>query len=160
MTTSAKSTEFESPSKKAAHTAKWATIMAKVGIRQAVAAKPYPRWHFIEFSGEHGAEARGIVDLVAVRKDHSTPQGDLKRGDALDMVFIQVKGGSAARPNDEDAKRLRIVKQRHRANHVVLATWKKGHAAKFFTLRDTPDADNGHWDAAPDLKRILGNATN
>jgi hypothetical protein len=160
MTTSVKSAAPKTPVEKAAHTARWATTMTKVGIRQALSKKPFPRWHFVEFAGKQGAESRGIVDLVAIRKDHSAPVGDLKRGDSLDIVFIQVKGGSAARPTDDDAKRLRTVKQMHKAKHVLLATWKKGHAAKFFTLRDTPDADNGHWNDSPDLKKIFCNAAN
>ena len=37
----------------------------------------------------------------------------------------------------EDGIRLRIVAKKHGAFAVLLATWKKGDAAKFFALRRT-----------------------
>ena len=77
----------------------------------------------------------GVVDLLAIRKDHSQPVGGVRRGDALQIILIQVKGGNAAKPTLEDAARLRIVAKRHCARHVLLATWKKGTAARFFRLR-------------------------
>jgi len=55
------------------------------------------------------AEARGIVDLMAIRKDHRQDKAGLKRGDLLEMVLIQTKGGSAARPTAEDIVRLAKV---------------------------------------------------
>jgi hypothetical protein len=45
------------------------------------------------------------VDLLAVRKDHGKPIAETKRGDALQIILIQVKGGSAAMPTTEDGKR-------------------------------------------------------
>jgi len=44
----------------------------------------------------------------------------------LQMILIQVKGGSAPNPTFEDAARLRAVAKRHRACDVLLASWKKG----------------------------------
>jgi hypothetical protein len=99
----------------AAYTEKWAVTMTKVRIRQAGAHAPFPRWHLLTFAGPDGGESRGVVDLIAIRKDHSTPRNGLKRGDARQILLIQVKGGYAAKPTAEDAERLRIVARRHGA---------------------------------------------
>ena len=117
---------------KAALTARWAVTMAKVRIRR-VASRT--RWQLVTFYGKAGGESVGVVDMLAVRKDHSLPIGGIRRGDALQIILIQVKGGTAARPTPEDATRLRAVAKRHGACDVLLATWKKGTAARFFRLR-------------------------
>ena len=123
---------------KAARTARWAVTMAKVRIRR-VASRT--RWQLVTFCGKSGAESVGVVDMLAVRKDHgqpvggSLPIGGIRRGDALQIILIQVKGGTAARPTPEDATRLRAVAKKHDACDVLLATWKKGTEARFFRLR-------------------------
>jgi hypothetical protein len=117
---------------KAALTARWAVTMAKVRIRR-VASRT--RWQLVTFYGKSGGESVGVVDMLAIRKDHSLPIGGIRRGDALQIILIQVKGGRAAKPTLEDATRLRIVAKRHCACDVLLATWKKGTAARFFRLR-------------------------
>jgi hypothetical protein len=117
---------------KAARTARWAVTMTKVRIRQ-IASRT--RWQLVTFHGTSGSESVGVVDLLAVRKDHGQPVRGIKRGDALQIILIQVKGGTAARPTPEDATRLRAVAKRHGACDVLLATWKKGTAARFFRLR-------------------------
>jgi hypothetical protein len=129
---------------KAAHTAKWAVIMAKVGIRRAIAANPRPHWHLLTFTGKAGSESTGVVDMIAVRKDHGNPplQGT-KKGDVLQIILIQAKGGAAAMPTTEDAVRLRIVALHHRACGILLASWKKGSAAEFYTLLPPSYGDSG-----------------
>lgn len=117
---------------KAALTARWAVTMTKVRIRRVVSRT---RWQLVTFHGKSGSESAGIVDLLAIRKDHNAPVGAMRRGDALQIILIQVKGGTAAKPTWEDATRLRAVAKRHGARHVLLATWKKGTAARFFRLR-------------------------
>lgn len=87
------------------------------------------------FYGKGGGESSGVVDLLAVRKDQGAPAGAIRRGDALQIILIQVKGGAAARPTPEDAALLRAVAKRHGACNVLLATWKKGKEARFFRLR-------------------------
>ena len=104
--------EYVKRSKAAAKTARWAVTMTKVRIRQAVAENPWPHWHLLSFTGPGGRESRGVVDLIAIRKDHSEPQRGMKRGDALQIILIQVKGGSAAQATPEDATRLSIVARR------------------------------------------------
>lgn len=145
----AKEPSHETPFGKAHRTANWALTMTKVGIRQAVAHAPFPHWHLLAFSGPGGRESRGIVDLIAIRKDHSTPGKGLKRGDALQIILIQVKGGSAPQPTAEDAKRLRIVARRHGACAVLLAAWKKGKGARFYSLRKP--TDTRPWSEITDL---------
>ena len=114
--------------------AKWAVTMAKVRIRQAVAKAPWPRWQLLTFTGAHGGEARGVVDMIAIRKDHGEPYPGTNRGDTFQIVLIQVKGGHAAWPTDRDLNRLRKVAKRHDAHGILLATWQKGRAAQFFSL--------------------------
>jgi hypothetical protein len=82
----------------AAHAAKWAVIMAKVGIRRALADNPWAHWHILSFTGPDGRESRGVVDLIAARKHHSEPSRGTKRGDALQVILIQFRGAEA-RPN-------------------------------------------------------------
>ena len=102
--------------KLAEQTQRWAVTMTKVAIRQAVARSPFPRWHFVSFGGREGNESRGVVDLIAIRKDHGTPRKKLKRGDTFQIVLIQVKGGAAAYPTAEDGERLRAVARYHHAH--------------------------------------------
>jgi hypothetical protein len=87
----------------------------------------------VEFGGITGAESRGIVDILAVRKNHQKVDG-LKRGDLLDLVLIQTKGGSAKFPSSSDIERLRKVAKYHRAKVVVLAEWKIGKALNLYRL--------------------------
>src|SRR5207247_5147864 len=117
---------------KAAITARWAVTMVKVRIRRVASRM---RWQLVTFYGKSGGESVGVVDLLAIRKDHGEPVGGIRRGDALQIILIQVKGGAAAKPTSEDAARLRVVAKRHCARHVLLATWKKGTSARFFRLR-------------------------
>lgn len=149
--------EHKTPSQLAAHTAKWAVTMAKVGIRQAIADNPWPHWHLLTFTGPAGREARGVVDLIAVRKDHGEPLPGTKRGDALQIILIQAKGGSAAMPTAEDAERLRIVALHHGACYTLLAAWKKGKAAQFFSLSwDSEGRSRWAPVKAKDLKSVFG----
>ena len=138
----------------AAYTEKWAVTMTKVRFRQAVAHAPFPRWHFVSFAGPDGGESRGVVDLLAIRKDHAERKG-LKRGDTFQIVLIQVKGGYAAKPTAEDGARLRAVAKLHHAHRVLLASWKKGTAAKFYSLRPKPKAGETDWIEVEDLKAIF-----
>jgi len=93
------------------------------------------KWQVVEFGGKANAESRGVVDLIAIRKDHRTDKPGLKRGDAFELVLIQTKGGSAKRPKIEDIKRLAKVAQYHRAKTVVLAEWRKGEILNLYKLK-------------------------
>ena len=122
-----------SPGKKAQHTAKWARTMTKWLITYS--SRSGAKWNLVEFLGKGGTESRGIVDLIAVRKDHRTDHPDLKRGDLLDIVVIQAKGGSSPRPTAEDVARLQKVAKHHRARTVLLAEWRRGDKLDLFVLK-------------------------
>jgi hypothetical protein len=48
------------------------------------------RWRFVSFRGANQSEWRGVVDLVAIRKNSRKPSNAmLKRGDLFDIVLIQ-----------------------------------------------------------------------
>jgi hypothetical protein len=126
--------------------------MAKVRIRRVVART---RWQLVTFYGGKGGESVGVVDLLAVRKDHgSPPQAGMKRGDALHIVLIQVKGGSAAMPTTEDGIRLRAVAKRHSAEQSLLGIWKKGKVVRFFRLQPKTSAADD-WTEVVDLDEIF-----
>ena len=128
---------------KVLRTEKWATTMTKwriafeVGGRRlgSSTVKAKRRWQLVGFPGPAGRESAGIVDLIAIRKDHGTPDAGFERGDLFEIILIQVKGGSAPRPSPEDVNRLWAVAERYRAKAVMLAEWKKGGELTFSTLR-------------------------
>ena len=124
-----------SPGRKALKTARWARIMTKWLITFSGGAKR--KWRFVEFGGPTGSESRGIVDILAIRKDHGCEEPGLKRGDCFEIVFIQTKGGSAPHPTEEDLLRLRRLARRYHAKAVVLAEWRKGMHLQLFRLHRT-----------------------
>jgi hypothetical protein len=138
--------------RKASHTARWAVTMAKVRIRRALART---RWQLVTFCGAAGGESVGVVDLIAIRKDHGKPLPGTKRGDNFQIILIQVKGGSAAMPTAEDGNRLRAVARHHRAKRVLLAAWTKGKAAHFFRLRQRQAKALEDWIEVEDLNSIF-----
>ena len=130
---SARRTEI---ARKALYTAKWARTMTKWLITHS--SKGGVKWRLVEFGGKSGHESKGIIDMIAIRKDHkANEQGHV--GDFLEIILLQVKGGSSPFPTAADIERLSAVKERHRASEIVLAEWKKGKAPRFFLL---PDMDN------------------
>ncbi len=138
-----------------ARTQRWAITMTKVCIRQAISNASYPRWHFVSFVGPRGGESRGIVDLIAIRKNH-TANDRFERGDRFQIILIQVKGGQAAAPTSHDAERLRAVARHHRAERVLWASWKKGTQAEFYSLRRTkPPPGQTVWAKISDLQQVF-----
>jgi hypothetical protein len=117
--------------KKAARTAKWAITMTRWLVTKTNAGV---KWRLVTFVGPGGSESRGIVDLLAIRKDHKTEGKGLKRGDLFEIILIQVKGGAAAWPSADDIDRLRIVGDVYRVLDIVLAKWKKGSQPVFYRL--------------------------
>ena len=124
------------PSEKAHTTGRWAeTLFRALSMRVA------KRWQFISFRGTGKGEWRGVVDVLAIRKDTTQPTAsDLKRGDLFDMVFVQIKGGGARMPSPEDCSRLRSVAKFYEAKAIVLFTWVKNERTEFSVLQ--PD---GTW---------------
>jgi hypothetical protein len=115
---------------KAHTTGRWAEI-----IFRALSSRVADRWRFVSFRGTNKSEWRGVVDLVAIRKNTKEPSNYLlKRGDLFDIVLIQIKGGSARGPTHDDCRRLREVKRLYRAKDVVQFQWRRGESSKFFVL--------------------------
>ena len=88
----------------------------------------------VDFGGKTKAEARGIVDVIAIRKDHRHDGPALKRGDLFEIVLIQTKGGSALQPTPDDVARLSRVAKYHRAKAVILAEWRRAEKLELFKL--------------------------
>ena len=82
-----------------------------------------PRWQLVEFTGKKGHESIGIVDILAIRKDHErmVKKVGLKPGDLFEMILIQVKGGGASWPSLDDIRRLQVLRRYYNAKEVILA---------------------------------------
>lgn len=106
-------------SQKAHYSARWGRTMAKWLLRH-LTPKASPKWHTVDCVGSQGSESRGIVDLLALRRAHRGKGVGLKRGDLFEMVLIQSKSGSAARPSSEEIQRLRRVQTYYHARAVLL----------------------------------------
>src|SRR5438445_9837790 len=127
---------------KAIRTAKWATIMTKwrIGFQTngkrvgSPKVKPTRRWQLVSFPGPAGRESAGIVDLMAIRKNHAKSNSRFKRGDLFEIILIQIKGGGAHRPKTDELQRLRAVAKQYNARDIVLAEWAKGTHLKFYRL--------------------------
>jgi hypothetical protein len=139
-------TDWNAAQQKAAKTAKWAVTMTKVRIRRVLART---RWQLVTFTGKSGGESVGVIDLLAIRKHHGRPRPGMRRGDALQAVLIQVKGGRSAMPTAEDAKRLRAVARYHRAKQILLAVWKPGKQVASYRPK------GAGWAAVNDLEAIF-----
>ena len=120
------------PGQKAQRTAQWARIMTKWLVTRS--RRGGAKWQVVNFNGPQGSESVGIVDLLAIRKDHRAHKAGLKRGDLFETVFIQTKGGSALRPTRQDVLRLSRVAKHYHAKAVVLAEWQRGRKLTFFQL--------------------------
>jgi len=94
-----------------------------------------PSWQLVTFVGPAGGESKGIVDMIAIRKNHGCAPVGLERGDLFDIVLIQIKGGSSRWPSLPDCRRLARARRAHRARAVVLAEWRRGRAPRLFRLR-------------------------
>jgi hypothetical protein len=124
-----------SPGRKAHHTAKWARTMTKWLVTYS--RRSGAKWNLVDFGGKTKAEARGIVDMIAIRKDHRHDGPSVKRGDLFEIVLIQTKGGSAPRPTPDDVARLSRVAKHHRAKAVILAEWQRAEKLELFKLNET-----------------------
>jgi hypothetical protein len=125
-----RSPEPKTPSERAAKTDRWTEILFR-----ALSNRVANRWRFVSFRGAGGGEWRGIVDVLAIRKDTSKSDHHLlKAGDLFEIVLVQMKGGSSRRPDEPDIRRLRAVARRYRAKAVVLFSWAQGKGCTFQRL--------------------------
>ncbi len=117
--------------KKAGNTDRWTEILFR-----ALTARVAKRWRFVSFRGESGGEWRGVVDVLAIRKNTSRPAHPLlKSGDLFEFILVQMKGGRARRPSHEEIQRLRLVARRYGARAIVLYAWKRQERSDFFALK-------------------------
>jgi len=135
--------EWRAIAANARRTGKMANTLAK-----ALANRYAKRWRFVDFLGPKGRESAGIVDIVAIRKCGKPPtMAGLKTLDLFDIILIQVKGGSAPGPTDNDIKRLRLVGNEYHAENIVLFHWQDKKKTAFQKLdakgewRDATAAD-------------------
>ena len=82
--------KVKTPAEKALKTATWARTMTKVIISRNNKKPPF--WHVINFLGAGKQESGGIIDLLAIRKDHGKTSS-LPKGDGFEIILVQVKGG-------------------------------------------------------------------
>jgi len=108
---------------KAENTGKAAMEITKWRINQL---ESRTRWQLIEFMGKKGKESAGIVDILAIRKDHEKKLKEvkLKPGDLFEIIPIQVKGGNASLPSSDEINRLQRVAMYYSAKNVALFKWK------------------------------------
>jgi hypothetical protein len=135
-------------------TDKWTEIMF-LALTNQVAY----RWKFINFRGKKNRESAGIVDILGVRRDTSDSS---KPSDLFEFILVQLKGGSALEPSDDENERLCVVKKHYNAKEVVLFQWdgmnskRKGKKAtpktRYSVLKRTPEGDL-RWD--PSTRREI-----
>ncbi len=96
-----------------------------------------------EINERLGVDPKAYSGVPALRREARSPKRDdcenatgLKRGDLLEIVLIQTKGGSAPPPTAEDVDRLSRVARHHRAKAVVLAEWRRGEKLASFRLEE------------------------
>jgi len=124
-----------SPSNKTMVTEVIATMITKWSIKKIGVQ---PTWQLLEFKGKKNRESAGIIDILAVRKDHRKEPNEkmaLSRGDLLQVILIQVKGGSAKLPSIDDIERLQILAKYYHAKNIMLSEWKK-HEPIFYLLKE------------------------
>jgi len=79
---------------KAKLTAIWATRMTRRQIALVTngkrygssKVKPIRRWQLVGFPGPGGRESAGIVDLLAIRKNHTKPKSPFKRVELFEII--------------------------------------------------------------------------
>jgi hypothetical protein len=124
--------------RKAQRTDRWTERLCR-----ALAMRVARRWVLISFRGQGGGEWRGIVDLLAIRKNTGRLDHPIRKaGDLFDIVLIQAKGGTASPPDAEDIKRLLSVKRYYRAKDIVYFHWREKDTCTFRRLY------RGRWSVA------------
>ncbi|MFN8628002.1 MAG: hypothetical protein U0587_18775 [Candidatus Binatia bacterium] len=124
---------------KAAHTRKWRQAAAKAHAR-ARNAKTFARyalsktgWKVLTLDTRRGYEYKGVVDLVAVRRNNRRP-------DELTVMLVQVKGGSARVKREEQSRLEKAVNQ-------VRLVWNVAEKPAR-TVRFAKSISSSHWAGA------------
>ena len=113
----AKINKCKTPAQKAAHTRKWHEAQRK-SLATARNAKTFAKdklsqkgYRCISLDTRKGYEYKGVVDLVAIKRDTRNP-------DRLKIVLVQVKGGGA-KVTDDELRRLEEATKRIEADWNV-----------------------------------------
>ena len=140
---------------KAHMTGRLAVKATKLRILEIDNKNDAPLSQFVEFEGREGGESNGIVDLLAVKRnrDHKkTKNMDCNVNDLLDIIHIQVKGGSARDPTKAAKKRMLIVSKYYNCRETLLSRW---NPAKFNQVIFKRLKNNLEWEKV-DAKTIFG----
>jgi hypothetical protein len=139
--------------RKAADTTERGAAITRVGIRRVLARH---RWQLVSLLGPSSIESTGVVNLLAVRQDLGNPPPGLKRGDKLQMLLIQVKGGETNDATEDEIERLRKVARLHGACGILLTNWKKGTDARFHRVGRELAAGGPDWTTVVDNDAMIG----
>ena len=149
----------ESPRKiapeKAYMTGSLAVEATKLRILEIDNKNNAPLSQFIEFKGRGGGESNGIVDLLVVKRNRDRKKiknMDCNVNDLLDIIHIQVKGGSAGDPTKAAKKRMLIVSKYYNCRETLLSRW---NPAKFSQVIFKRLKNNLEWEKV-DAKTIFG----
>ncbi|MBL8794610.1 MAG: hypothetical protein JNM56_11955 [Planctomycetia bacterium] len=145
--------KWQAAAKRAARTHQWSIAMIRWLVSRL---KSQTRWQLVTFTGPHGGDARGIVDMLAVRRNHRRDVGGLKRGDLFEFILIQAKAGTARRPDADDIRRLHRVRQEYGAKDVLLAEWHQGHAPVFSRLLPRSSEPTTAWEELKEPLDVFG----
>lgn len=122
----AEPTRHQKAAVKAIKTAKTAMTLAKAHLARE-SKKHGGRWQWVEFPGPKGRESAGIVDILAIRKRWETSElaedAVLKHLDIFDIMLIQVKGGGARMPTDQDIARMERIADIYKIDKILLYQW-------------------------------------
>ena len=149
----------ESPRKaapeKAYMTGRLAVKATKLRILEIDNKNDAPLSQFVEFEGRQGGESNGIVDLLVVKRNRDRKKiknMDCNVNDLLDIIHIQVKGGSAGDPTKAAKKRMLIVSKYYNCRETLLSRW---NPAKFSQVIFKRLKNNLEWEKV-DAKTIFG----
>ena len=149
----------ESPRKaapeKAYMTGRLAVKATKLRILEIDNKNDAPLSQFVEFEGREGGESNGIVDLLVVKRNRDRKKiknMDCNVNDLLDIIHIQVKGGSAGDPTKAAKKRMLIVSKYYNCRETLLSRW---NPAKFSQVIFKRLKNNLEWEKV-DAKTIFG----
>ena len=149
----------ESPRKaapeKAYMTGRLAVQATKLRILEIDNKNDAPLSQFVEFEGREGGESNGIVDLLAVKRNRDRKKiknMDCNVNDLLDIIHIQVKGGSSEPPTKTDKKRMLIVSKYYNCRETLLSRW---NPAKFNQVIFKRLKNNLEWETV-NAKTIFG----
>ena len=134
---------------KAIYTDKWTQTMFNHQTN-----KMAYRWKFQHFRGKKKRDSRGVVDVLAMRRNTADPKKPpLEANDLFEFILVQLKGGEAPMPLQKDLVRLWAVRDHYDAKDIVLFERRKSKCT-FSVLRKIGN-EEFEW-VKSDRKSIFG----